>query len=486
MSQLKLKGSNSGDVTLKCVASAGTNTATFPATTGDVVTTGDSLTVSQGMIANQAINEAKLQVSNGPTNGQFLQCQSGNTGGLTWADVPTPDATKIEKNDTKVFCEDTGANGTVKINTDGTTRVTVDNNGVVTIPGTMSISGMHLGHGTTAAPNNNIVLGAFAGDSIAADGTHNIVIGYEAGRAITSADHNVMIGFRAGAQNAITGDDNIGIGNEALQDCTSGASNICIGKESGQNLTTGSHNTFLGFRTGYAGVITGTNNTCLGAETGASMEAASNNVIIGRSAGGNLNSGGTNTCVGNQAGLGLTSGGGNLLLGFDAGRAASPSGNLSTNDYNVVLGNNNITNLWCADTSISSSDQRDKADITDFTHGLDWVTQMRPVTYKWDKRSWYVDWENNPDTLLSEVTTDGTHKKDRINIGLLAQEVQAIEKADGFASNANNELLSTTTSDGQSIGLKYERIVPVLINAIKELKGEVDTLKAKVAALEAG
>lgn len=84
MSQLKLKGATSGDVTLKCADVAGTTTATFPATTGNVVTTGDSLTVSQGMIANEAINEAKLQVSNSPSNGQVLSAQSSNTGGLTW------------------------------------------------------------------------------------------------------------------------------------------------------------------------------------------------------------------------------------------------------------------------------------------------------------------------------------------------------------------------------------------------------------------
>ena len=393
---------------------------------------------------------------------------------------------KIEEGNTSVECTDGGTNGKVEIKTEGTTRVTVASDGDVTIPGSMSVSGMHIGHGTSDAPNTNTVLGAYAADSITSTGTHNVCIGYEAGRGITSADHNVMIGFRTGQNGTLTGNDNIGIGNEALQDCSTGSNNICIGKESAQDLTTGSHNTFLGFRTGYAGTITGDNNTCLGAETGASITAASHNVIVGRSSGGNLTTGNTNTCVGNQSGLGLTTGGGNLLLGYDAGRAGSPSGNLSGDDYQVVLGNNNITDLWCADTSISSSDQRDKADITDFTHGLDWVTQMRPVTYKWDKRSWYVDWEANPDTDLREVTTDGTHKKDRINIGLLAQEVQTIEKADGFASNKNNELLSKTTSDGQQIGVKYERIVPVLINAIKELKAEVDILKTKVAALEGG
>ena len=44
-------------------------------------------TVSQSQIADQAINEAKLQISNAPTNGYMLTAQSGNTGGLTWAEA---------------------------------------------------------------------------------------------------------------------------------------------------------------------------------------------------------------------------------------------------------------------------------------------------------------------------------------------------------------------------------------------------------------
>jgi len=43
--------------------------------------------VTQAKIADQAINEAKMQISNAPTNGYFLSAQSGNTGGLTWAEA---------------------------------------------------------------------------------------------------------------------------------------------------------------------------------------------------------------------------------------------------------------------------------------------------------------------------------------------------------------------------------------------------------------
>ena len=43
--------------------------------------------VVQAAIADDAVNEARLQVSNAPSNGYFLSAQSGNTGGLTWAEA---------------------------------------------------------------------------------------------------------------------------------------------------------------------------------------------------------------------------------------------------------------------------------------------------------------------------------------------------------------------------------------------------------------
>ena len=48
---------------------------------------GDATSSADGdiTIRNNVVNEAKLQVSNDPTNGLFLSAQSGNTGGLTWA-----------------------------------------------------------------------------------------------------------------------------------------------------------------------------------------------------------------------------------------------------------------------------------------------------------------------------------------------------------------------------------------------------------------
>lgn len=44
--------------------------------------------VTQPKIADNVINEARLNVSNNPVNGYLLSAQSGNTGGLTWAEPP--------------------------------------------------------------------------------------------------------------------------------------------------------------------------------------------------------------------------------------------------------------------------------------------------------------------------------------------------------------------------------------------------------------
>ena len=42
--------------------------------------------ITSAKIADESVDEARVQISNAGTNGQYLQKQSGNTGGLTWAD----------------------------------------------------------------------------------------------------------------------------------------------------------------------------------------------------------------------------------------------------------------------------------------------------------------------------------------------------------------------------------------------------------------
>jgi hypothetical protein len=51
--------------------------------------------IDQEHLATEVVNEAKLQVSNAPTNGYFLSAQSGNTGGMTWVEIPAADFSAV-------------------------------------------------------------------------------------------------------------------------------------------------------------------------------------------------------------------------------------------------------------------------------------------------------------------------------------------------------------------------------------------------------
>ena len=64
------------------------NNYVHPNHSGEVTSTADGATV----IVDDIVDEANLKVSNTPTNGYFLSAQSGNTGGMTWAEVAQPSA----------------------------------------------------------------------------------------------------------------------------------------------------------------------------------------------------------------------------------------------------------------------------------------------------------------------------------------------------------------------------------------------------------
>ncbi len=57
-------------------------------------------------------------------------------------------------------------------------------------------------------------------------------------------------------------------------------------------------------------------------------------------------------------------------------------------------------------------------------------------------------------------------------------------QANGYGSNNDTSLIVDLTADETSYGLKYERMVPILVNAIKELSTKNDALEARITTLE--
>ena len=80
---LQKQSGNTGGLTW-----AAANEYTHPNHSGEVTSSADGAQT----IATNVVDEDNLKISNAGTNGQFLQKQSGNTGGLTWADVTIPPA----------------------------------------------------------------------------------------------------------------------------------------------------------------------------------------------------------------------------------------------------------------------------------------------------------------------------------------------------------------------------------------------------------
>ena len=100
------------------------------------------------------------------------------------------------------------------------------------------------------------------------------------------------------------------------------------------------------------------------------------------SAGNGITSGQYNTAVGLVAATTTTyTGNFNTSLGYNAAPASA------TVSGNFTLGDGNISNLRCNDTSLGSlSDSRDKTNVIDSPYGLTFSNTVRPVQFRWETR----------------------------------------------------------------------------------------------------
>jgi len=343
---------------------------------------------------------------------------------------------------------------------------------------------------TTGSDNVAVGYNALTASTTA---TKNTAIGYSAGEAITTGDRNITIGYNSGKlidegiKNVAvgsysldantTGDSNVAIGQSALGANTTADSNVAVGGAALAANTTGANNVAVG---GNALTLntTGASNTAVGTSALAANTTASNNTAMGYNALGAVTTGENNVVLGFRAGQAITTGGRNTCIGEGSGITGSPSGNLTTESNIMCLGDDNLGTLYCAQNSINTSDVRDKINVNDFKGGLDWINKMNPVTYQWDRRSWYVDSDASPEDILA-AKPDGSLAKPKVEVGLIAQDVLEIEKEHGFGSDNDNSLLVDLTEDETRYGINYTNIVPMLINAVQELSVEVEALKQK-------
>jgi hypothetical protein len=135
---------------------------------------------------------------------------------------------------------------------------------------------------------------------------------------------------------------------------------------------------------------------------------------------------------------------------FTAANTTSSSSNFTWNGSTLYV--NGALNVTGDITSFFTSDARLKTNIFNIEDALDKVNRLNGVTFEWNEtgRSLFDE-----DFVIPDL-----------EVGVIAQEVQAVLPE-----------VVTTRNNGM-LAVNYEKIVPLLIEAIKELSAEVTKLKA--------
>jgi hypothetical protein len=286
------------------------------------------------------------------------------------------------------------------------------------------------------------------------------VQGLTVGKGAGTVATNSAFGVSALSLNT-TAANGAAFGYQALKNNTA-ASNAAFGSNAGLTNTTGTENVFIGASAGNLN-LSGGGNTFVGSGAGYTNSVGVNNTIIGKEAAYNATNS-TNTVIGATAAANLTTGASNTVIGATAGNSSSVI-NLTTESNRVVIGNQNVTNAYILVAWTVTSDSRDKSDVQAAPYGLQFVNELIPITYKWDKRDKY---ENS--------TPDGTHKESKTQLGFLAQDVIALEKKHGGVAG---DLLIADDEKEESLKITETKFIPILVKAIQELTARVQALEAR-------
>lgn len=142
----------------------------------------------------------------------------------------------------------------------------------------------------------------------------------------------------------------------------------------------------------------------------------------------------------------------------------SVTGIATANTYSYHIRGNAFDGKFVRGSVYSTSDARLKTDIEPSGLGLDFINQIQTVDYSWINDS----------------------KKTK-NIGVIAQDLKAVvdenypDFSEYFVQADGAEKLP---SGEAAYGVHYNRLIPVLLNAVKELSTKVDDLSSEVANLK--
>ena len=108
----------------------------------------------------------------------------------------------------------------------------------------------------------------------------------------------------------------------------------------------------------------------------------------------------------------------------------------------------------------NASDIKLKENIQPITNSLEKVKSLSGFTYNWNKKA-------------QDIGFKGEHY-DELQVGLSAQDVEKIQP----------EVVKPAPADNNFKTIQYEKLVPLLVEAIKEQQEQIEILKSEVNALK--
>jgi hypothetical protein len=341
----------------------------------------------------------------------------------------------------------------------------------------------------------NIAIGSYALTTATTGSSYyNVAIGIDAMKLNTSGYGNIAMGFRALSNNTsgrfsvavgynalrflTTGNDgSTAVGSDSLTAVNTGVYNVGCGGSTGGTITTGSYNTLVGYGAlGGGSNTTSASNTAIGYNAMASAGVKSNNTAVGRDSLFGLTTGAHNIGIGVNAGEGLTTGSSNIYIGSGTVYASSSSVSNSINisAYTLQSDKGSQTALIFANSGAgaggsyynganssswnTTSDQRIKKNIVDNNDGLNKINSIRVRNFEY----------RLPEEVDSELKPSDAIIKSGVQLGVIAQELQAV-----LPECVKQETTGVLSVDS-------DNLTWYMINAIKELKAEIDKLKGNV------
>ena len=282
-------------------------------------------------------------------------------------------------------------------------------------------------------------------------GYNNAAMGSYALYSNTTGNSNAAAGDGALRSNT-TGAQNAAMGYQALYSNTTGNSNAAVGYQALLNNTTGYFNAAVGYQT-LLNNTTGIQNAAMGVGALYSNTTGYNNAAMGYQALYSNTTGNSNAAMGYQALYSNTTGSGNSAFNpIDSAGTYAPVFNPTTENNRFCMGSTGVTNAYIKVAWTVVSDARDKTNFAPVPHGLEFVNQLKPTAYQFKE-----DRETDVPTGI-------------VRYGFKAQDILELE---------GDTPVIIDNEDLDKLRFNSDSLIPVLVNAIKELSARLEILEGK-------